>query len=146
MNTTLEPCFNLWLFVDPLTGVVQTGAAKAYALHGTEQERKDLLRRLAPTDFYTVPRVPVPQHYVLAGPDGRQVPGAFQAGGVGEAQFLSHLLQSLEPLPQQLTMPEGMPVGYSLPIPVDALAIVTPVEERYDGTLVPVVKRAGGVR
>ena len=45
--------------------------------------------------------------------------------------------------PQQLTMPEGMPVGYSLPIPVDALAIVTPVEERYDGTLVPVVKRAG---
>lgn len=50
MNTTLEPCFNLWLFVDPLTGVVQTGAAKAYALHGTEQECKDLLQRLAPTD------------------------------------------------------------------------------------------------
>ena len=90
MNTTLEPCFNLWLFVDPLTGVVQTGAAKAYALHGTEQERKDLLQRLAPTDFYTVPRVPVPQHYVLAGPDGRQVPGAFQAGGVGAVSY-THL-------------------------------------------------------
>ena len=90
--------------------------------------------------------MPVPQHYVLAGPDGRQVPGAFQAGGVGEAQFLSHLLQSLEPLSQQLTMPEGMPVGHSLPIPVGTLAIVTPVEECYDGTLVPVLKRAGGVR
>jgi len=36
MNTTLEPCFNLWLFVDPLTGVVQTGAAKAYALGTAE--------------------------------------------------------------------------------------------------------------
>lgn len=47
MNATLEPCFNLWLFVDPLSGVVQTGAAKAYALHGTEQECKDLLQRLA---------------------------------------------------------------------------------------------------
>ncbi len=78
MNATLEPCFNLWLFVDPLSGVVQTGAAKAYALHGTEQECKDLLQRLAPTDFYTVPRVPVPQHYVLAGPDGRQVSRAIE--------------------------------------------------------------------
>ena len=143
LNTALEPCFNLWLFVDPLTGVVQTGAAKAYALHGAEQERKDLLRRLAPTDFYTVPRVPVPEHYVLAGPGGRQMSGAFQAGGAGEAEFLSHLLQSLEPLPQQLTMPEGLPVGYSLPTPAEVLAIMTPVEERYDGTLVPVLKRAG---
>lgn len=48
MNLTVEPCFNLWLFVDPLTGVVQTGAAKAYALHGAERERKDLLQRQTP--------------------------------------------------------------------------------------------------
>lgn len=144
MDATLELCFNAWILVDPYTGIVQTAAAKPYALAGDDESKLAVLRALAATDFYTAPRTAVPGRWVVRVPDGRELPGAMHISQLNESGPEFDAMGAVASPPPQILMRDGIPEGFVLPVPEEPLFVRTVVEERHDGTLVPVVNRAEG--
>lgn len=138
MTNTPELCFNVWVFVDPATRVVQSASAKAYALAGEDEAKLATLRGLSATDFYTAEREPIPPKYIVVAPDGRQIPGVLFAGQVPQTDLVLEIIETLDPMPAQLAMREGEPVGVTLTVPDAPLHVLTFVEERADGSLVAV--------
>lgn len=147
MHNNLEPCFNVWVFMDPATRVVQQMSAKAYALGGSDEDKLRMLRALAATDFWTALRVSVPERHVVMSPDGRRaIAGAVMVGDIERAGLIEDAISSVERMPAQLSMRERVPTAVHLPVPESPLMVTTVVEERLDGTLVPLVKRGGDAR
>lgn len=138
MTNTPELCFNVWVFVDPATRVVQSASAKAYALAGEDEAKLATLRDLSATDFYTAEREPIPPKYSVVAPDGRQIPGVLFAGQIPQTDLALEIIETLDPMPAQLAMREGEPVGVTLTVPDGPLHVLTFVEERADGSLVAV--------
>ena len=145
MTKDVDVCVNIWLFMDPPSGVVQTAAVKAYATVEDEDQTYELLRRLSRVDFFTVPRVPVPQRFAIITQHGEQIAGAFMAGTPAEADVIAEVVETLVPLPSQVIVPGGEPKLATFPMPQDPLGVVTYVEERHDGTLVPRLAPPEGV-
>ena len=66
-----ELVVNLWYVVEERQGLVYALAGKAYALYGSDEEKLELLRRLAATDYWTAKFVPVPERFHVVAPDGQ---------------------------------------------------------------------------
>ena len=96
-----------------------------------------MMKALAPTDFYTVAQQRYPKRFKLIGPNGQTLEGAVTVGSVDD-KVVEQLVESVLPLPPQYVNRQGVPGD--LQLPVDAFnVVVTFVEEREDGTLVPQV-------
>lgn len=91
-----------------------------------------------------MPRTAVPERYVVVVPDGRELPGAMHISQLNGSGLEFDAMSAVASLPPQILMRDGIPEGFVLPVPDEPLFVRTVVEERRDGTLVPVVNRAEG--
>lgn len=144
MTADLEPYFNVWIFIEPTTGLVMQTGVKAYALEGTDEEKLACLRYLSRTDFYTVERQRIPERYVLRGPQGQRQNHVVTVQMVPNTPLVQECIEALMPLPAQLLMSGDEPSLVSLPMGDAPLCVTTFIEQRHDGTLVPVLDRAEG--
>lgn len=53
----MELIFNIWFVVDIWTNLSKYAIVKAYAMNGTDQQKSELLKGLAETDYYTSERI-----------------------------------------------------------------------------------------
>lgn len=131
-----EVGFNVWVFYSE-GGFSATYAVKPYAFNGDAESQRAMMKALAPTDFYTVAQQRYPKRFKLIGPNGQRLEGAVTVGSVDD-NLVKQLVESVLPLPPQYVNRQGVPGDFQLP--VDAFNfVVTFVEEREDGTLVPQV-------
>jgi hypothetical protein len=70
MMEELEVIVNLWYIVDAETGYTYRLAGRAYAVVGTKEQKFEILRRLAATDYMMAKQFPVPKNFQLVGPEG----------------------------------------------------------------------------
>lgn len=66
-----ELVINLWYVVEERQGLVYALAGKAYALYGSDEEKLQLLRQLAATDYWTAKFVPVAERFCVVAPNGQ---------------------------------------------------------------------------
>lgn len=142
-DMTLDPtpsvCFNLWAFCDPDTGVVQQVAAKRYVLTGSDAAKTEVLKGLADSDFYSVPRSYVSEAFTLIGPDGQRIRGAVPLNALDVEQVFAPLIRELSGLPLQVRQMGGRWEQFAPRVQDDPIWVLTQVLETADGRLLPVV-------
>lgn len=71
-----ELVFNIWFIVDIASGISQHFFLKVYGMEGEDEEKFQLLRRLAEYDYMTCERQEIPRSHQLVMLDsGREIPG-----------------------------------------------------------------------
>ncbi|MDK8245006.1 MULTISPECIES: hypothetical protein [Corynebacterium] len=131
-----EVGFNVWVFYSE-GGLSATYAVKPYAFNGDAESMRAMMKALAPTDFYTVPQRTYPKRFQLHGPNGQVLEGAVTVASVDD-KVVEQLVESVLPLPPQYVNRQGVPGDFQLPVDTFNF-VVTFVEEREDGTLLPQV-------
>lgn len=134
-SPNLESCYNVWLFFDTETQLIQHAAVRAYALDGEDQSKLALLRALAQTDFLASPAMPIPSHYRLHDGTGNVVEGCIDVRDVDSSRLVLELIDAAEPMPVHMVMHDGMPQAVSLPAPESPLHVTTFVEMKPNGSL-----------
>lgn len=146
MSNSTSPCFNIWAFHDSHHQLVMQVSIRAYVLSGNDEEKLEQLRQLAVTDFYAVERHNVPKKYIAnytgeSEDQNRRIEGAIPGPLLQTSGILHELVEFCKPLPEQVILPGGQPERYVMEVESDPLHVLTFVEERLDGTLVPQIAR-----
>lgn len=141
-----EVVANLWVYADE-AGYIARVAGKVYVLDGSDQEKLDLLRRLAATDFLSAEWMPVPKNFEVIGPNGERLRYAqlsMLSYEYSKSLLVGPLLEKLAAsIPEQLQEVEGEYRQFKLEMPDAPLTVLTVVVEHPDGRLVPMVNNQG---
>lgn len=137
-TATGEICLNLWWLLDPETGIVCRIAGRAYSLTGTDEQKIELLQRLAIMDYYSAELVPLPERYNLI-INGSKLSGATMAMTIDydyDGVFREVINKVEAELPAQTRLVNGQPETYRFQIPQNVVMVRTCVHELADGRLI----------
>lgn len=139
----MEICFNVWLYLDTRSNLIQRLAARAYVLDGDDDSKLAVLHSLAKTDFYASQWRPVPKNFTVNGGPDRILNGAVSISSLRDETTSDALLESvmqetLNDMPTQLRDVNGEYQTFRLPSPNPTLHVTTIVKELPDGSLTPV--------
>lgn len=130
-----EVIVNLWYFVDAESGYTYGLAGRAYAVVGTEENKFDLLRRLAPTDYVMAKQFPVPENFQLVSSEGelKGVTGASEYE-LRHSNLFEEVFRALEKeIPERIEWVKGERVEKRLTVPQQPLCLFTPLIEDESG-------------
>jgi hypothetical protein len=142
MNYEPEVCINIWLIADEDTQLIYRAAARGYALIGTDEDKAQILKSLASSDFHLAKQFSLSQYKtVIVDSQGeeRQLVGLFVRDlDINLPNILqtmcSELEESFEP---QFIMTMQGPKKYIMKIPKEPYYVLTFIFENDNGVLTP---------
>jgi hypothetical protein len=131
----LEVIVNLWYTMDAEHGYVYSLSGRAYAVSGTEEEKLNVLRALAPTDYLMAKQLPVPKNYRLVSEHGEIKGIAYpQDVQAHRTTIFESIYKELEAeIPRRVQWINGKEVIERLTIPQEPLCVWTPLIEDDTG-------------
>ena len=135
-----EIVLNLWYIIDEGTGYAYCLLARAYAMAGTDTEKLERLKQLAPTDYLMAERLGVPDNFRVVLPDGKKMKGYASAGDIKENmgwiyEKLYRLIE--ERMPRIMRFNDGEPFALKQNIPQNHLWVCTALIEDAEGIITP---------
>lgn len=139
----IELCFNLWVYADRDTQVVQCVSARAYALSGSDESKLKTLKALSKSDFEISGSWPLPDTVSIIEPDGTKIPNATLPSLLNDpntfsSTFSAPIQKLAESAATQFRFAESGPTYYKLPLPENPLTVTTFLVDNPDGSITPV--------
>lgn len=139
-----EIVLNLWYVIDEGTGYAYCLLGRAYAMTGTDAEKLEKLRQLAPTDYLMAERVKVPNNFQVVLPDGKVTKGNANPADLREnmgwvyEEVYQRLEKQMPPLPK---FTESETVWIKQKIPQNPLMVCTALIEDIEGNITPQIQQ-----
>ena len=139
-----EIVLNLWYIVDEGTGDAYSLLGRAYAMTGTDAEKLERLRQLAPTDYLMADRLRVPENFQVILPDGKVMKGYADPAHIREnlgwvyEEVYQHLEKQMPPI---LKFTEGENIAIKQKIPKEPLMVCTALIEDNEGNITPNIRK-----
>jgi hypothetical protein len=136
-----ELVINIWIFIDLETELAYNWCGKVYSLSGTDEEKYQVLRSLAFSDYKTTPRVAFPEN-VKAIRNGKDLAGYIPSSAVNNFfeqypdLFINELEKSLPPL---LFLNSKNLMHSNQTLPEDPLYVLTKIYEKENGFQRPII-------
>lgn len=80
----MELCFNIWFIIDIQTGLSNYALLRPYRLEGIEEEKIEILNRLAETDYTSCERFNFAQNIHLIYQDGTEIEGYLEKDNIDD--------------------------------------------------------------
>jgi len=138
-----EIVLNLWYVIDEGTGYAYSLLGRAYAMTGTDAEKLEKLRQLAPTDYLMAERRKVPENFRVVFPDGKEMKGNADPAHIREniGWIYEDVFKRLEEqMPPILSFTEGETISTKQKIPQNPLSVCTALIEDDEGNITPNIR------
>jgi hypothetical protein len=136
-----ELVINIWIYVDLETELAYNWCGKVYSLTGTDEEKYEVLRTLAYSDYKTVPRVTFPQN-VKAIISGKELSGYVPSSAINNyfEQYPDSFIDELEKaLPPLIFTNSKNLMHLKQTLPENPLYVITKIYEKENGFQRPII-------